>query len=51
MTGPARMLVVNAGSSSVKLRVLDGQDGKNRRHRIRKYNWCLRSPWLLELLL
>jgi len=26
MTGPARMLVVNAGSSSVKLRVLDGQD-------------------------
>jgi len=26
MTGPGRMLVVNAGSSSVKLRVLDGQD-------------------------
>src|SRR5260370_32105629 len=25
-TSPGRMLVVNAGSSSVKLRVLDGQD-------------------------
>ncbi len=26
MTGPGRILVVNAGSSSVKLRVLDGED-------------------------